>query len=147
MRRSVSCFMLATVNPELERTPRAFFGSLKFECLHKRILLGDTAMGKAGSAFLAHYHDRNHQGLGNDLIVPISHPPDTTKEIGTARWLASVVSTRCLTQSLFFCVPHTDLGLPGWISAAGRVEFGSIFHCHRLNWIRSRPKIRTHVPT
>ncbi|MDE0867179.1 MAG: hypothetical protein OSA98_25660 [Rubripirellula sp.] len=42
---------IQNLNARLER----FFGSLKFECLHKRILLGDTAMGKAVSAFLAHY--------------------------------------------------------------------------------------------
>ena len=35
----------------------------------------------------------------------------------------------------------------GVMSAARRVGFGSIYHCHRSNWIRSRPRTRSHVPT
>ncbi len=60
-------------NAHLER----FFGSLKTECLHKLILFGETTTRKAVRAFVTHYHtERNHQGLENELIVPLVKPPD-----------------------------------------------------------------------
>ena len=32
--------------------------------------------------YLDHYHcERSHQGLDNKLIIPMKHPPDSTKEI------------------------------------------------------------------
>ncbi len=55
-------------NAHLER----FFGSLKTECLHKLILFGETTTRKAVRALVTHYHtERNHQGLENELIVPL----------------------------------------------------------------------------
>ena len=32
--------------------------------------------------YLIHYHqERNHQGLGNQLVVPLERPPNTDKAI------------------------------------------------------------------
>tara|TARA_Y100000385_G_scaffold251581_1_gene274474 strand:+ start:114 stop:869 length:756 start_codon:yes stop_codon:yes gene_type:complete len=68
------------MNAHLER----FFGSLKSECLNTLILFGEKAMCNAVRQYLDHYHaDRCHQGLGNQLIVPMAHPTDTEKEIET----------------------------------------------------------------
>ena len=56
------------MNAHLER----FFGSLKSECLHRLILFGENATRNAVSQYLEHYHtERCHQGLENNLIVPI----------------------------------------------------------------------------
>ncbi|MGI9465728.1 MAG: integrase core domain-containing protein, partial [Rubripirellula sp.] len=69
-----------------------FFGSLKTECLHKLILFGETATRKAVRAFVTHYHtERNHQGLGNDLIVPMVRPPDMDAEIETTECLGGLL--------------------------------------------------------
>jgi len=53
------------LNAHLER----FFGSLKSECLSRMIFFGETSLRRAIKAYLEHYHrERNHQGLGNELI-------------------------------------------------------------------------------
>ena len=66
------------LNAHLER----FFGSLKSECLHRLILLGEKATRNAILQYLDHYHmDRCHQGLDNELIVPLERPPDESAEI------------------------------------------------------------------
>ncbi len=66
------------MNAHLER----FFGSLKSECLNRLILFGEPATRNAVRQFLVHYHtERNHQGLSNELIVPLGHPPDISAQI------------------------------------------------------------------
>jgi transposase InsO family protein len=54
------------LNSHLER----FMRSLKEECLGRMIFFGESSLRKATTGFLAHYHgERNHQGLGNQLIA------------------------------------------------------------------------------
>jgi putative transposase len=55
------------LNAHLER----FFGSLKSECLERMIFFGENMLRTALGQFLEHYHgERNHQGLGNQVIEP-----------------------------------------------------------------------------
>jgi len=55
------------LTPHIER----FMRSLKDECLHRLIFLGQKPLQAAAVSFLAHYHaERNHQGLDNRLIDP-----------------------------------------------------------------------------
>ena len=76
------------MNAHLER----FFESLKSECLHKLILFGETATRKAVRDFVTHYHtERNHQGLGNELIVPMERSPDIDAEIETTERLGGLL--------------------------------------------------------
>jgi transposase InsO family protein len=43
--------------------------SIKYECLNRVIPLGDRHLRRTIAQFVAHYHEeRNHQGLGNELI-------------------------------------------------------------------------------
>ena len=43
--------------------------SIKEECLSKVIPLGERHLRLTVAEFVAHYHgERNHQGLGNELI-------------------------------------------------------------------------------
>lgn len=45
--------------------------SVKEECLLRMIFFGEKMLRTAVGQFLAHYHgERNHQGLGNQLIDP-----------------------------------------------------------------------------
>jgi hypothetical protein len=54
---------------ELQRTRGRFVRSIKEECLDRLIPLGERHLRRALAEFVAHYHgERNHQGLGNDLI-------------------------------------------------------------------------------
>ena len=53
------------LNAHLER----FWRSLREECLDRVIFFGETSLRRAVQEFVRHYHgERNHQGLGNQLI-------------------------------------------------------------------------------
>ena len=76
------------LNAHLER----FFGSLKSESLHRLILFGETATRRAVHAFVTHYHtERNHQGLDNELIIPMARSPDMDAEIETTERLGGLL--------------------------------------------------------
>lgn len=76
------------MNAHLER----FFGSLKAECLHRLILFGEKATRHAVRQYLEHYHTvRCHQGLGNELIVPLESRPDIEAEIETTERLGGLL--------------------------------------------------------
>jgi putative transposase len=58
-------FRAPSCNAHAER----FVRSIKEECLSRVIPLGDRHFRRLLAEFLVHYHrERNHQGLGNDLI-------------------------------------------------------------------------------
>ena len=60
-------------NPHAER----FVRSVKEECLDRMILFGRSALQRALEEYRVHYlRDRNHQGLGNHLLEPISPDAD-----------------------------------------------------------------------
>ena len=77
-----------TVQPEssevtllLQRWSAAerFVRSIKESCLDQMIFFGEDSLRKGMREFMAHYHrERNHQGLGNRLIMPdrVSTDPD-----------------------------------------------------------------------
>ena len=45
--------------------------SIKEECLDRMIIFGEKMLRHTVAQFLLHYHaERNHQGLGNQLIEP-----------------------------------------------------------------------------
>ena len=61
-----------------------FVRTIKESCLERMIFFGEDALWKAVHDFVAHYHrERNHQGLGNRLIVPMTTSVETV-EIGRA---------------------------------------------------------------
>jgi len=69
-----------------------FFGSLKSECLNRLILFGDRATRNAVRQYMAHYRtERNHQGLGNELITPIKKPIHTNSVIETNERLGGLL--------------------------------------------------------
>ncbi len=91
-REGVKPVRLPPRSPNLNAHFERFFGSLKSECLHKLILFGETATRKAVRSFLVHYHtERNHQGLGNELIVLMDRPPDLDAEIETTERLGGLL--------------------------------------------------------
>ena len=48
-----------------------FVRSIKESCLDRMIFFGEGSLRKGINEFLLHYHgERNHQGLGNQLLVP-----------------------------------------------------------------------------
>ena len=76
------------MNAHLER----FFGSVKTEYLHKLSIFGETSTRRAVRSLLAHYHtERIHQGLNNELVVPVDRLPDVDAEIETAERLGGLL--------------------------------------------------------
>jgi transposase InsO family protein len=57
--------------PNANAYAERFVRSIREKCLDHLILLGERRLVHAVDEFVAHYHgERNHQGLGNTLIVP-----------------------------------------------------------------------------
>jgi putative transposase len=58
-------------SPNLNAYAERFVRTAKESCLDRMILIEEGSLRRAVREFLAHYHlERNHQGLGNRLIVP-----------------------------------------------------------------------------
>jgi putative transposase len=68
-------------SPNLNAYAERFVRSIKESCLERLIFFGEDALRKAVREFVAHYHhERNHQGIGNNLILP---DPNQTQGSGT----------------------------------------------------------------
>jgi putative transposase len=67
----VKPLLLPARSPNLNAFAERFIGSVKSECLHRIVPLGEKHLRAALRAFMDHYHEeRPHQGLGNQLIAP-----------------------------------------------------------------------------
>ena len=69
---------LPAESPNLNAYAERFVLTLKSECLNRMVFFGAQSLRRAVSPFMAHYHEeRNHQSLGNELIVPLeaNKPP------------------------------------------------------------------------
>ena len=59
-------------SPNLNAYAERFVKTIKESCLERMIFFGEDSLRNGVREFLEHYHlERNHQGLGNALIVPI----------------------------------------------------------------------------
>jgi putative transposase len=57
-------------SPNLNAHAERFVRTIKESCLERLILFGEGSLRKAIHEFVEHYHrERNHQGLGNRLII------------------------------------------------------------------------------
>jgi putative transposase len=57
--------------PNANAYAERFVRSIREECLDRLILFGERRLLRALDEFATHYHrERNHQGLGNELITP-----------------------------------------------------------------------------
>jgi putative transposase len=57
--------------PNCNAIAERFVKSVKDECLRRMIFFGTASLDRALSAFSSHYaRERNHQGIGNQLIAP-----------------------------------------------------------------------------
>ncbi len=65
----VRCLRLPAQSPNLNAFAERFVLSIKTECLNRLILFGERSLRRAINSYMAHYHgERNHQGLGNEII-------------------------------------------------------------------------------
>ncbi len=57
-------------SPNLNAHAERFVRTIKESCLERIIIFGEGSLRKAVHEFVVHYHrERNHQGLGNRLII------------------------------------------------------------------------------
>ena len=62
-------------SPKLNVHAERFVRSIKEPCLNRMIFFGEASLRKGIREFVLHYHrERNHQGLGNQLIIPDPSP-------------------------------------------------------------------------
>jgi transposase InsO family protein len=67
----VKSIVLPPRSPNLNAHCERFVRSIKEEALAQMVLLGERSLSYAIQQYLAHYHhERNHQGLDNQLIAP-----------------------------------------------------------------------------
>jgi putative transposase len=60
-------------SPNLNASAERFVRSIKEECLARMIFFSERQLRTAVSEYFEHYHrERNHQGLGNEIIEPDS---------------------------------------------------------------------------
>jgi putative transposase len=70
-------------SPNLNSYAERFVRTIKESCLERMILFGEDALRTAVKQFMGHYHgERNHQGIGNLLILP---DPDLADRRGPVR--------------------------------------------------------------
>jgi putative transposase len=75
VRDGIKLIRLPPRSPNLNAFAERFVRSIKEECLGRMIFFGQASLRHAVGHFMAHYHaERNHQGLGNLLLRPISAP-------------------------------------------------------------------------
>ena len=56
--------------------------SIKDECLDRFILFGEASLRRALREYGAHYHsERNHQGVGNQLLRPVATANSTDEPV------------------------------------------------------------------
>jgi putative transposase len=67
--QGVEVIRLPPRSPNLNAYAERFVRSIKDECLNRMIFIGEASLRRAVCDFMVHYHaERNHQGLGNQLI-------------------------------------------------------------------------------
>ena len=58
-------------SPNLNAYAERFILSVKSECLDRMILFGERSLRHVLKEYTTHYHlERNHQGIGNNLVIP-----------------------------------------------------------------------------
>jgi putative transposase len=69
-------------SPNLNAYAERFVLSIKTECLDRIVPLGEAHLRRSVSEFVQHYQfERNHQGLGNELIESTPSPANTNGRV------------------------------------------------------------------
>jgi hypothetical protein len=75
-------------SPHLER----FMQSIKEECLERMIFFGEKSLHVATLSYIDHYHaERNHQGVGNQLLIPDLEVNRTAGEVACRERLGGLL--------------------------------------------------------
>jgi transposase InsO family protein len=73
VREGIDVIRLPPRSPNLNAFAERFVRSIKEECLNRMVFFGQASLRYAVIEFVTHYHgERNHQGVGNRLLKPLS---------------------------------------------------------------------------
>jgi transposase InsO family protein len=79
-------------SPNLNSHIERFLRSLKEECLERMIFFGERWLQTAICNFVSHFHEeRNHQGMGNRLLIPGSEVGQISGEISCRERLGGLL--------------------------------------------------------
>jgi transposase InsO family protein len=93
VREGVDVIRLPPRSPNLNAFAERFVRSVKSECLLKLIPIGVPMLRRAVHEYMEHKHrERNHQGLGNQLIVPLRVPGSKSEPVGRRTRLGGMMS-------------------------------------------------------
>ena len=93
VREGVEVIRLPPRSPNLNAFAERFVRSVKSECLSKLIPIGVPMLRRAVHKYIEHYHrERNHQGLGNQLIVPLRVLRSSSELVGRRIRLGGMLS-------------------------------------------------------
>ena len=96
VRDGIKIICLPPRSPNLNAFAERFVRSIKEECLGRMIFLGQASLRHAVKHFMAHYHaERNHQGLGNQLLQPLSATPLLRGVVRRRQRLGGMLSYYC----------------------------------------------------
>lgn len=74
--------LLPPRSPNLNAYSERYMRTMKSECLNKMIFFGENSLRRALKEFTEHYHsERNHQGIGNELIESVDEVGRTGGDI------------------------------------------------------------------
>ena len=80
-------------SPNLNAYAERFVRTIKESCLERLILFGEQSLRRAIVEFVVHYHhERNHQGLDNELIFPELAATDPSAPIECRRRLGGMLN-------------------------------------------------------
>ena len=80
-------------SPNLNAHAERFVRTIKESCLEQMIFFGEDSLRKAIREFVEHYHaERNHQGLGNRLIIPLKAPVKTIGAVQSRERLGGMLN-------------------------------------------------------
>jgi len=79
--------------PNCNAFAERFVRSIKEECLDRMILFGEASLRRALREYVVHYHsERNHQGVGNRLLLPLATVSSTDETINCHERLGAMLN-------------------------------------------------------
>lgn len=119
-REGVDTFQLPPRSPNLNAFAERFVRSIKHECLNRMIFVSQAQLRYSIGQFMAHYHgERNHQGVGNQLLRPVAQHQCVGEAVRRRRRLGGLLNCTMLPPPDPF--RSTSFGHYGL--ATGRHEF------------------------
>ena len=83
-------------SPNLNAYAERFVLSIRRECLDRFVPLSERHLRTAVTEYVVHYHtERNHQGLGNELITPLPASANDTGPIVSRERLWGILNYYC----------------------------------------------------